>query len=123
MNSAGLVTLRRSLLAAASTASMMAGGAAFAQNGPSASIPTATLDIVANHEVPLGPQSVLPGINAPGNGSVYSNSPQVLDPAGSINGVGQQIAFIQTSATTAGLSLCSGTLINARTVITAAHCV
>lgn len=123
MKSAGLVILRRSLLAAASTASMMAGGAAFAQSGPSASIPTATLDIVANHEVPLGPPSALPGINAPGNGSVYSNSPQVLDPAGSINGVGQQIAFIQTGPASAGLSLCSGTLINARTVITAAHCV
>ena len=83
------------------------------------------LDIVANHEVsPLGPPSVLPGINSPAAqaASVYSNSPQVLDAPGSITGVGQQIAFIQTGPTAAGLSLCSGTLINARTVITAAHC-
>ena len=87
--------------------------------------PVATEQIVANHEVdPLGPASVLPGINSPAQqaASVYSNSPQVLDPAGSINGVGQQIAFIQTGPTTAGLSLCTGTLINPRTVITAAHC-
>ena len=80
------------------------------------------LQIVANHEVPVGPANVLPGTTGANNGSIYSNSPQVLDTAGSINGVGQQIAFIQTSPTAAGLSLCSGTLINPRAIITAAHC-
>jgi len=84
--------------------------------------PGATLQIIANHEVPQGPPNVLPGVNGANNGSVWSNSPQVVDAAGSITGVGQQIAFIQTSPTAAGLSLCSGTLINPRTVITAAHC-
>ncbi|HYN45448.1 MAG TPA: autotransporter domain-containing protein [Allosphingosinicella sp.] len=72
--------------------------------------------IVTNHTVTPGPGSAATGAN-------FANSPQVLDAAGSINGVGQQIAFIQTSPTAAGLSLCSGTLINPRTVITAAHCV
>ncbi|QNN67890.1 trypsin-like serine protease [Sphingomonas lutea] len=85
--------------------------------------PTATLDVVTNHEVPTGPANVLPGTVGANNGSIYSNSQQVLDAAGSINGIGQQIAFIQTGATTAGLSLCTGSLINPRAVITAAHCV
>jgi subtilase-type serine protease len=112
---------RLSLLTAVSAGSLTIGGGAAAQG--LGLTPEATLDIVANHEVPQGPASVLPGINAPNNGSVYSNSPQVVHPAGSVNGVGQQIAFIQTGPTTAGLSLCSGTLVNPRTVITAAHCV
>ena len=74
-----------------------------------------TEQIVTNH-------TVEPGTGAVNTGANYANSPEVLDPAGSITGVGQQIAFIQTSPTTAGLSLCTGTLINPRTVITAAHC-
>ena len=123
MHARKVLTARRALFAAASTLSLTIGGAASAQGVPDSATPTATLDIVTNHTVTLGPPSVLPGINQPNNGSVYSNSPQVLDAAGSINGVGQQIAFIQTGPTSAGLSLCSGTLINARTVITAAHCV
>ncbi|GAM99547.1 outer membrane autotransporter barrel [alpha proteobacterium U9-1i] len=71
--------------------------------------------IVTNHTVPPGPGN-------PATGANFANSPEVLDPAGSITGVGQQIAFVQTGPTTAGLGLCTGTLINPRTVITAAHC-
>ena len=101
---------------------MMFASPAFGQATSNWGNPTATPQIVANHEVPVGPANVLPGTVGANNGSIYSNSPQVLDAAGSINGVGQQIAFIQTSPTAAGLSLCSGTLINPRAVITAAHC-
>lgn len=99
------------------TLAMAFGGTAKAQSaGDFGVAPEATEQIVANHTVPLGPGSLT-------TGSAYSNSPNVLSPAGEINGVGQQIAFIQTGPAAAGLALCSGTLINPRTVITAAHCV
>lgn len=94
--------------------------AAFASTASAQSVgdhgvtPEANENIVTNHTVP-------PGVGNPATGANYANSPNVLDPVG-INGIGQQIAFIQTSPTTAGLSLCTGTLINPRTVITAAHC-
>lgn len=117
------LSTRNALLSATATASlMMFASPAFGQATTTWGNPTATPQIVANHEVPTGPANVLPGTTGANNGSIYSNSPQVLDAAGSITGVGQQIAFIQTSPTAAGLSLCSGTLINPRAVITAAHC-
>jgi hypothetical protein len=92
------------------------GGSAFAQAVDYGGAPEATNDIVANHTVPPGPGN-------PATGANFANSPNVLDPAGSVNGIGQMISFIQTGPTSAGLSLCTGTLINPRTVITAAHCV
>jgi uncharacterized protein with beta-barrel porin domain len=124
---------RGALLCAGSAFSFVA-TPAVAQSIPVGVDPVATEQIIANHEVtPLGPPSVLPGINNIGQqeASVYSNSPQVLDPAGSINGVGQQIAVrLGNNVTGIGgtpinavlLSLCTGSLINPRTVITAAHC-
>jgi hypothetical protein len=67
-------------------------------------------NIVTNNTVTPGPGSAATGAN-------YANSPQVLDPAG-VNGVGQMIDINLPF-----LGLCTGTLINSRTVITAAHCV
>jgi uncharacterized protein with beta-barrel porin domain len=124
MTSIRCTNFRRSLLAAASVTCLFGAGAAHAQSASDSGLQLeANEAILANHLVPQGPANVLPGINQPNNGSIYSNSPQVLDPVGSINGVGQQIAFIQSTPTAAGLSLCTGSLINPRTVITAAHCV
>jgi len=74
-----------------------------------------TLDIVTND----GP------FIKPGSGATtaiqYANSSDVLSTG--VNGIGQMIAFEQASSTSAFLGLCTGTLINPRTVITAAHCV
>src|SRR5688500_4887587 len=104
MKSVRQIECRALLLAATSLAAFASPAQAQIYSIPDGMVPEAILDIVANHTVdPLGPASVLPGINsaAAQAASVYSNSPQVLDVAGSINGVGQQIAFIQTGATTA----------------------
>ncbi len=68
-----------------------------------------TTDIVTNSTVPPGTGSATTGAN-------YANSPDVLSTG--VNGVGQMI-----SITLPFLNLCTGTLINPRTVITAAHCV
>jgi subtilase-type serine protease len=120
MQSTRASMVRCGLFCATALASTFAiAGPASAQAGSAASYgltPGYNEQIVANH-------TVTPGPGNPATGANYANSPQVLDPAGSINGVGQQIAFIQTGPTTAGLSLCSGSLFNPRTVITAAHCV
>ena len=117
MTSTRCTTFRRSLLAAASTTCLFGAGAAHAQSAASYGLtPEATNSIVANHTITPGPGAVNTGAN-------YANSPQVLDAAGSVNGIGQQIAFTQTGPAAGSLGLCTGSLINPRTVITAAHCV
>jgi len=68
-----------------------------------------TTDIVTN-------STVSPGTGSATTGANYANSPDVLSTG--VNGVGQMI-----SITLPFLNLCTGTLINPRTVITAAHCV
>jgi hypothetical protein len=108
--------LRQSLFAAVSTGSLMIAGQANAQSAARLGlVPEANTSIVTNHTVPAGPGN-------PATGANFANSSQVLDAAG-VNGVGQQIAFSQTSPTAGSLGLCTGSLINPRTVITAAHCV
>lgn len=82
--------------------------------------PDATEYIVPNNDVTPGPPLINPATGLPYPGSTSANSPDILDSG--VNGVGQQIAFIQTGPTSAGLGLCTGTLINPRTVLTAAHC-
>ncbi len=116
MNLMRVMTLRRSLLAAVSTSSILVCGAAAAQTANYGVTPEATLDIVANNTITPGPGAVNTGAN-------FANSPQILHPAGSVTGVGQQIAFTQTGPAAGSLGLCTGSLINPRAVITAAHCV
>ena len=108
--------LRRSLMAAASMAALTTAAGANAQVANFGIEADSSLDVVANH-------TVTPGPGNPATGANFANSPQILDAAGSVNGVGQQIAFFQTGPASGSLSLCSGSLINPRTVITAAHCV
>ena len=101
-------TLRRVLLGATSIAAALT--AATAANAQDVDRPTGSEEspaIIVNNNI----------------------NPNAAPPAGNLDsgvtGVGQMIAFIQspTNPNAAGLSLCSGTLINPRTVIFAAHCV
>lgn len=97
-------TLRRALLGATSiTAALTAATAAQGQERPTGSEESPA--IIVNNT--LNP-------NTPPAGGVLDSG---------VTGVGQMISFVQSSPTAAGLSLCTGTLINPRTVIFAAHCV
>lgn len=98
-------TVRRALLGAASIAVIGTSGAAYAQERATGS--EESPGIIINNA--LDP-------NTSGVGGALDTG---------VTGVGQMIAFIQsaTNPAAAGLSLCSGTLINPRTVIFAAHCV
>jgi hypothetical protein len=106
-----VVSRRGPLLAAASVIGLAIAAPATAQVG---SAPVADYDIVTNHDVTEGTGSAATGAN-------YANSPEVLDSG--VTGIGQMITIDQVNATDAFLGLCTGTLINPRTVITAAHCV
>lgn len=107
-------SFRTALLTACSTTAVALASPVSAQVAPNptaTAAPTQTLDIVTND----GP-AITPGVGNPATGGNYANSPDVL--SSGVNGVGQMI-----SITLPFLNLCSGTLINPRTVITAAHCV
>ena len=103
---------RSTLLAAASLATLAVSGAAEAQ-----SVPVEAIDTAAN-SAPTGSNDV-PGIIVRDD-----LNPNALPPAGAldpvnINGVGQMVVDQQNGF----LGTCTGTLINPRTVIFAAHCV
>src|SRR5438045_7576783 len=124
------VTARAALLAAtsfttfamaapASAQSAGGGGGATTAFGASAGAGEEASPLIITNNGP----AITPGPSVPGvTGSNYANSSQLLDPAG-VNGVGQMIEFVQTGPAAAGLGLCTGTLINPRTVLTASHCV
>jgi hypothetical protein len=99
---------RVALLAASALSTWAISAPATAQMSAGSGFGPAT-DIVTNDTVTPGPGSASTGAN-------YANSPEVLSTG--INGVGQMIAVNLPF-----LNLCTGTLINPRTVITAAHCV
>ncbi|HVM21972.1 MAG TPA: autotransporter outer membrane beta-barrel domain-containing protein [Sphingomicrobium sp.] len=96
---------RVALLAACSFGAVAAATPAFGQVAPDGLTVEDYPGIVSRNDID-------PNAPAPG-GSLDSG----------VNGVGQMIAFVQSSPTAAGLGLCTGTLINPRTVIFAAHCV
>ena len=117
------IALRRCVLMSAASAFGLALAApAVAQEYVDVSNgPDATLNIVPNNDVPQGPPMINPANGLPIANSGWATSPDVLSTG--VNGIGQMISFNQVSATSASLGLCTGTLINPRTVITASHCV
>lgn len=100
MTSVGKKTYRRALLGATTASAIFAAQAAQAQTGPDFS--DESPDIVVNDT--LNPNQTPPtGVLATG-----------------VNGVGQMIVLNQAAGT---LGLCTGSLVNPRMVIFAAHCV
>ncbi|MEE4207988.1 MAG: trypsin-like serine protease, partial [Parvularcula sp.] len=109
-----LLSLRRGLLLAASATAFTAAGAALASDAPSSdigSIDIATLTGAGAEDAPaiITRDDIDPDLEPP-FGS--------LDLTG-INGIGQMIA----ESPEGGFGLCTGSLINPRTVLFAAHCV
>ena len=113
-----VATFRRALLGATSLAAMGLATPALAET---AAAPVRALDIAA--ATPAGGPDFVEDVTAIVINEAYNNN--AFGPGGAldsgITGVGQMVT--RPNPTTFGVGLCTGTLINPRTVIFAAHCV